>query len=229
VAGKSASPGPRELRHTVDRLPDVNSVEAWAAIRAVFGATPERPQIDPACTVRAARVAAARVAAIARAGGRIACATSQPGSLLGVHCALARAMRVGGGVVEDADDAGPLRVDGRGPRWIRWLEGVAVVTDGASLLTTSGPEAADEWMFLAGRPALVVADGPFASAAVAAGIELVAFAGLDRVDLAIPAARAAGCLVVPVHLGRPPRSYAALSGLLEHALTAASDWSGPEL
>jgi hypothetical protein len=228
VAGKVTTPGPRELRHQVERV-DANPVETWAAVRAVFGATVDAPQIDPLCTVRAARVAAARIGAVARAGGRIAFATAQPASLLGVHASLARHVRACGGSVDDTDDAGPMRVDGRGPRWLRWVDGVAVVTDGPSLLATTGADAAEEWMFLSGRPALVVADGPFARSAVAAGVEVVAFAGLDGLDLAIPAARAQGCLVVPVHPGRPARAYAPLTALLETAIDGDEGETGPEL
>ena len=151
IAGKVTSPGPRELRHQVEKL-DANPVEAWAAIRAVFGATIEESQIDPVCTTRAARVAGARIGAVARAGGRIAFATAQPASLLSLQSALARRARACGGSIDDTEDAGPMRVDGRGPRWLRWIDGVAVVTDGASVLATTGPDAAEEWMFLSGPP-----------------------------------------------------------------------------
>jgi hypothetical protein len=228
VAGKTTSPGPSEVRHSVERL-ETNPVETWAAIRAVFGATPDEARIDVECTVRAARVAAARIGAVARSGARIAFATAQPASLLGVHAALARLARSAGGEIDDADDTGPLRVDGRTGRFLRWVDGIAVVTDGSSLLATTGPDAAEEWMFLAGRPSLVVADGPFAAAAVDAGVEAVAFAGLDRVDLAVPAVRTKGCLVVPVHGGRSPRAYAPLVALLARAYAEGADAGGPEL
>lgn len=228
IAGKVTSPGPRELRHQVEKL-DANPVEAWTAIHAVFGASVEEPQIDPLCTTRAARVAGARIGAVARAGGRIAFATAQPASLLGVHGALARRARACGGAIDDTDDAGPMRIDGRGPRWLRWIDCVAVVTDGASVLATTGPDAAEEWMFLSGRPVLVVADGPFALSAVRAGVEVVAFAGLDRIDLALPAARAQNCVVVPVHSGRSARAYEPLTTLLETAIDGDPGALGPEL
>jgi hypothetical protein len=173
-------------------------------------------------------VAAARIGAVARAGGRIAFATAQPASLLGVHGALARLAGEAGAAVDDTDDAGPMRVDGRGGRWLRWMDGVAAVTDGSSLLATTGADAAEEWMFLAGRPALVVADGPFATSALRAGVEVVALAGLDRLDLAIPTARAQGCLVVPVHGGRPARAYRPLTTVMASAF-GADTASGPEL
>ena len=41
-----------------------------------------------------------------------------------------------------------------------------------ALCATRGPEAPQEWLFLVPRPALVVADGPFADVALEAGIEV---------------------------------------------------------
>jgi hypothetical protein len=65
------------------------------------------------------------------------------------------------------------------------------------------------------RPALVVADGPYADVAVDAGVEVIAFAGLDHCSLAIGAGQAPGCLVVPMWTDRPPGAY---RPLLERAL-----------
>ena len=119
-------------------------------------------------------------------------------------------------------------------RFLRWVDGVAVVTDGSSLLATSGADAAEEWMFLAGRPSLVVADGPFAAAAVDAGVEVVAFAGLDRVDLAVPAVRTTALHSNGVWWSRctaagRPAAYAPLVALLERAYAEGAGAGGPEL
>ena len=65
----------------------------------------------------------------------------------------------------DLADFGPIRADGRTPRWLRWVGGVAVVSDGRALCDARDGEAAREWMFAIPRPALVVADGPFAEVA----------------------------------------------------------------
>jgi hypothetical protein len=61
--------------------------------------------------------------------------------------------------------------------------------------------------FVLGRPRLVVADGPFGEVAWESGIEVVTFAGLDRCALAIPAARADRCTLVPMRTDRPPGAY----------------------
>jgi hypothetical protein len=224
-------PGPTELRRLVEHIArgdryslgeltpidGLTALDGWAAITDVFGATPELPRIDPARTIAATERAAQRVRAVASTGARVACATAHPASLLSVLSAFAHLARVSGGDVADANDVGPIRADGRAARWLRWLDGVAVVTDGESLCGTHDGEAAREWLFAVPRPALVIADGPFAEVAWEAGIEVVVLAGLDRPGLAIAAARNRNCTLVPLRTDRPPRNYAVIRTLLEPA------------
>ncbi|MDQ1511596.1 MAG: hypothetical protein QOG50_3440 [Actinomycetota bacterium] len=222
VAGRAPVSSPSELRRgveraAVDRLHPAPLDEAWASVGSAFGATADDPRIDPALTVSAACRAGARVSEVANANARIAFATSLPASLLTVHLAIARFARISGAEVPDDDDAGPLRVDGRADRHLRWVDGVAVVTDGQSLLSVRGLEAAQEWLFMIPRPALVVADGPYADVAVEAGIEVIAFAGLEHCSLAVAPSRTRHCLVVPMWTDRPPGAY---RPLLERALAA---------
>jgi hypothetical protein len=224
VAGPAAAPGPSELRRLVeraanDRVHPVLLDDAWASVTEIFGGTQEAPRIDPDLTIAAARRAVWRIVEVAETGAHIAFATSRPASLLTVYLALVRLARISGAdVADDDDDSGPLRVDGRAARALRWIDGVAVVTDGVSLCTTRGPDAADEWLFLIPRPALVVADGPYADAAVEAGIEVIAPAGLEHCSLAVARRRGRSCLVIPMWTDRPPGAY---RPLLETALTAA--------
>jgi hypothetical protein len=225
VAGRAATaPGPSEVRRLVeraatDRAQNVRLDEAWVAVTEVFGGTSESPQIDAARTISAARAAVRRLATVAETGAHIALATSKPASLLPTYLALARLARISGGDVADDDqDSSPLRVDGRAARVLRWVDGVAVVTDGQSLCETRGPEAAAEWLFLVPRPAIVVADGPFADAALDAGLEVIAPAGLDHVSLAVERKRGERSHVIPMWTDRPPGAY---RPLLENALTAA--------
>ncbi len=158
--------------------------EAWIAVHAVFGATIADPRIDPELTIAAMARAVDRIVEVASTGAHISLATSQPASLITLSLAFARLARSCGADVADDDDSPALRVDGRAARAIRWVDGVAVVTDGQSLCATRGPEAPQEWLFLVPRPALVVADGPFADVAIDAGIEVIALAGLDHCSLA---------------------------------------------
>ena len=194
-------------RAATDRTDPVLLDDAWAAVEAVFGASTATPRIDPNLTIAAARRAVARIVEVAGTGAHVALATSRPASLITFYLALARLARISGGEVPDDEDSSPLRVDGRSPRGLRWVDGVAVVTDGQSLCATRGPEAALEWIFLMSRPALVIADGPYADAALGAGIEVIVPAGLDHCSLAIGDDRDRRCLVIPMWTDRAPAAY----------------------
>lgn len=222
VAGAASTPGRTEMRHLVERLGD-DVDECWAALERATGTTRNSPRIDPACTMRAVEDAAARIDAVARAGGRVAFATARPAAMLALHAGLARVARERGAEVVEEDDAGPLRVDGRMPRWLRWIDGVACVTDGDSLLAAQRSDAGTEWLFVVGRPALVVADGPFAECALEQGIDTVGFGGLDRPGLLVAATREPGACAVPVHPGRPPRAYALVGEAFVAAFRAVSE------
>src|SRR5262249_51265305 len=142
-AHSGAGPGPTELRHFVDRLvaadravlgelapiPGLTAIDGWAAVTEVYGASAKSPAIDAAHTVAAARRAGARIRAVATTGARIAIATAHPASLLSLYLAVARLARECGADLIDLPDVGPLRADGRASRWVRWVDGVATVTD----------------------------------------------------------------------------------------------------
>jgi hypothetical protein len=229
VAGPGgAGLGPTELRRKVERLAagdrrelgelspiaGVTLQTAWAAVTDTFGARADSAHIDAARTASAARAAAARVRSVASAGGRVAIATARPASLLTLHLAFGALVRDHDGELIDLADFGPIRADGRTSRWLRWIGGVAVVTDGRTLCATGDGEAAREWLFAMPRPALVVADGSFAEVAWEAGIEVVALAGLDRPALAVAANRDGRDIVVPLRTDRPTRAYGVIEDLV---------------
>jgi hypothetical protein len=220
VAGRASAATASELRRMVeraagDRVHPTALDDAWASVGSVFGATLADPRIDPALTISAARRSVERISEVADANARIAFATSRPASLLTFHLALARFARISGADVPDGDDAGPMRIDGRADRYLRWVDGVAVVTDGQSLCSVRSIEAAQEWLFMIPRPALVVADGSYAEVAADAGIDVIAFAGLDHCSLAVASAKFRRCMVVPMWTDRTPGAY---RPLLERAL-----------
>jgi histidinol phosphate phosphatase hisN-like protein len=240
VAGPGgAGLGPTELRRKVERLAigdrhelgelsPINGLTvnaAWTAVNETYGASFESALIDAARTASAVRAAAARVRAVASTGGRVAIATSRPASLLTLDLAFAALVRDNEGELIDLVDFGPIRADGRASRWLRWVGGVAVVTDGRTLCATADGEAAREWLFAMPRPALVVADGPFAEVAWEAGIDVVAFAGLDRPALAVVAHRDGSDIVVPLRTDRPTRAYR----VLEDLVAGRSVASAPEV
>jgi mRNA-degrading endonuclease toxin of MazEF toxin-antitoxin module len=71
-------------------------------------------------------------------------------------------------------------------------------------------------MFAMPRPALVIADGPFAEVAWESGVEVVALAGLDRLALAVATAtaRRETGVVVPLCTDRAARAYRVLEELV---------------
>lgn len=218
LAGPHARLGRAEVAATVARLaagqPDatlgldlgpISRDEAWAALDAGWGYTGEGPRafIEPEHTIRAGADAAVRLRAVAAGRGRVALATGRPASLLPAYRALATWLAGLGAQVLSSEARGPLP----GGRAIWWLDGVAVVTDGASVLADDGRGAAEEWLFAVGRPDLVIADHGFAAAALAAGHETVAFADLDAVVLGVAACRDRPVWLVPLDDRRPPEAY----------------------
>jgi hypothetical protein len=241
VAGTGGSgPGPTELRRLVERiaandrrslgdiapLRGISTDTAWTAVTATYGATRTDAAIVATHTLDAARRATARVTEIAVTGARVAVATARPASLLTVHLAWARLARTAGADLVDLADFGPIRADGRTQRWVRWIGGVAVVSDGRALCDTADGEAAREWFFAIPRPALVIGDGPFAEVAWEAGVEVVALAGLDRPGLAVASAREGRALVVPLRTDRPARAYAPLEDVIADAVSRPTAISG---
>jgi hypothetical protein len=73
------------------------------------------------------------------------------------------------------------------------------------------------------RPDLVVADHAYAGVASAAGLEVVAFADLDAVALAVAAWQGRAMRVIPLDDRRPPSAYDGLLDLLETLASAPVD------
>lgn len=159
--------------------------------------------IDPDRTTAAAARAADRFLEVARDHGRVALATGRPASLLSCYGAIADALDDAGARVVDLGAFGPFR----GNRSLWWVDGVAVVTDGASLLADDGITTGDEWLFSVGRPDLLVCDRGFAAAGITAGIETVALADLDAVVLGVAERRDRPVRVIPIDEQRPPGAY----------------------
>jgi hypothetical protein len=223
VSGRVAGPHPllgrTEVEHLVARLvagaPEatlgldlgwVSRDEAHGAIDAIWGwdGTSPRAAIDPAHTLEAADGAAGVLAATAVPGARIALATGRPAALLPLYRGLAASVTAEGAEVLVCDRQA---VDGAAEQVLWWHDGVAVVSDGRSVLADDGLLAGREWLFAVGRPELAIADPGFAAAALAEGHQTIAFADLDALALGVAARRGLPVCVVPIHDGRPPTAY----------------------
>jgi hypothetical protein len=202
------------------RFTDLTMEHAAAAMDLVFGWEGDGPRarIDPARTVDGFTAGVTRVLEVARGGARLAFATARPAPLLGVYRALAVAAGAAGGNVLTATQSAPIDRTGRR---VWWIDGVATISDGASLLADDSTAAADEMLFVLPRPDLVVADRAFAGTALGSGLEVVAIADLDAVALAVAAWRGMAVRVVPLDEHRTPHAYEPLLELIDEAARAA--------
>jgi hypothetical protein len=219
VAGPHPLLGRAEVEHLVARLvagaPEaafgldlgrVGRDEAYGAIDAIWGwdATNPRAAIDPDRTLEAADAAAGLLAGAAVPGARIALGTGRPAALLPLYRGLAAALTADGAEVLACEHQA---VDGAAEQVLWWHDGVAVVSDGLSVLADDGLLAGRDWLFAVGRPKLAIGDHGFAAAAVAEGHQTIALADLDALALGVAARRGLPICVVPIHDGRPPAAY----------------------
>jgi len=139
--------------------------------------------IDPYKVLDALDAAGDRLAKAAREGERVLVATGHPVGLLPLDMAVAGLLR---------DHGAKLLTPSEGVDWqeedkrreVRYLHGVAVLTDRASTLHTHSPEAMQR-MLAEATPDLVFADHGFAGAAIEAGVETVAIADINDPALVV--------------------------------------------
>jgi hypothetical protein len=238
VAGRSAEFGSVEITGVMRRVArndraallgcapfeGIDLDQVRDAVAAVYGWDGDGPRarIDATRTIDRFEAAHARVLEVARRGGRLAFATGAPASLFTLHRALAQAADAAGGQVFTSGESVAFDSRRRAATRLQWIDRVASVSDGRALLTDErAPHAAEELLFAVGHPDLVVADRSFAGHALARGLEVVAFAGLDALAFAVAEWRGQAVRVVPLDEHRPPGAYQPLVELV-----AAGDSSG---
>jgi len=146
--------------------------------------------VDPDHVQDACRAVGDRLASACRRGERVILATGHPVGLAHLYLAVGRELRARG--VELLTPADGLRWEdgGRDHPWqIRYLEGLALLTDTASARHTHSGDAMAR-MLEQERPDLVFADHGFAGAAIERGIDTVSIADVN--DPALLVARAQG-------------------------------------
>ncbi len=236
VAGRSMRFGRDEIVSVMRRLahgapatrlglPPFDALEnrhVEIAVAEIYGWAGDGPRarIAPSRTVDGFTAACERILEVAAARGRIAFATARPASLLPLYRRLVARAGAAGADVLTADETGVVGLSGRR---VRWIDKVAVLTDGAALLGDDSVDAAHEWLFTLARPDLVVCDRTYAGVAVATGLEAVAFADLDGLALAVAAWQGRSLRIVPLDDRRPPRAYAGLLDLLESLAATPRD------
>lgn len=186
--------GDPDLQFGIEGLAGAMSVEAVTGLMAeaagfnpdpsiVEGPTP----IDPWKVLAASGAAGERLAVAAGRGELVVCATGHPVGLILLYGAVGRLLERGGAKLARPMEGGAWWEGGR--REIRYLNGVAVLTDRASSLHTHAPGPMRR-MLEEVRPDLVLADHGFAGAAIQAGVETISV--VDVNDPAPVVARAMG-------------------------------------
>jgi Phosphatase len=146
--------------------------------------------VDPALVLDVCEEVGERLARACERGDRVVLATGHPVGLAHLYTAVGRELTARGVEILRPADGLTWQDDDRDHPWqIRYLEGVALLTDVASARHThSGDPMAR--MLREVRPDLVFADHGFAGAAIERGVETVSIADVN--DPALIVARAQG-------------------------------------
>lgn len=211
---------------------DITVDEVLDAVRSVCGRDPrEGPRegsgghgtgwIDPEATVAALERHASRLAAAAARREAVLLATGHPTGLLAHYMAVARELQAAGCALltpMDGHAVDTVEADA-GRRWeVRYLDGVACVSDGASLRHTHRDDAMRALLAdlraEGRRPGLVVADHGFAGAAVAAGLPTLSIADVNDVALPLAQVRGVTDAVLPLDDNLPPRTMVPVTAWL---------------
>jgi hypothetical protein len=196
---------------------DTTLREAVDAVRSLCGGDPGGSPdiegtgyIDPEATLRAVAHQRRVLAGVAAGGGaRVLLATGHPTGLLGHYTALARALQAAGSRLVMALDDTTVRTgdDGR-RRDVRFIDGVACISDGGSLRHSHRSDYMEAMLdALDGRVDLVLADHGMAGAAIERGVTTLSIADVN--DPALPLAQVRGRTsgVLPIDDNLAPRHY----------------------
>jgi hypothetical protein len=146
--------------------------------------------IDPELVLAACEAVGDRLAEAVRRGERVILATGHPVGLAHLYIEIGRVLRARGVRVLQPYEAVAWQEPGRHHKWeIRFLEGVAMLTDRASMKHTHSGDPMTR-MLSEERPDLVFADHGFAGGAIEAGVETVSIADVN--DPALVVAKAQG-------------------------------------
>ena len=171
-------------------------------------------RIDPHLVVEAVDVAAELLADAVERGARVVVATGHPTGVLSLHLEVVARLRAAG--CEVLTPAADARVSAdhlaTGAR-IRYLGGVAMLSNGADLLHTHAPEPM-QTVLAAARPDLVLADHGWAGAAAQAGIPTIGLADTNDPAMFIGAEEGKVACAVPLDDNVPPDAYLPLAAYL---------------
>jgi len=203
--------GDRDLQLGLLDLGSLSRHEVLAAVAAEAGFDPDPridtgpTPIDPFRVLAAWEVAGDRLARAAAAGERVLLATGHPAGLTLLYQAIGELLERGGAKLLRPLSGHSWREAGR-HRQIRYLHGVAVLSDRGSTVHTHAPGPM-ELLLQEVRPDLVIADHGFAGAAIQAGVETISVADVNDPALVVAKRRGRTEIVVVMDDNVLPEDY----------------------
>ena len=187
-------------------------MEAVAALCGCSAALDERDGggvIDPDLVLDALERLGTRLGQAVRSGERMLIATGHPTGVLAMYMALANALAAGGVKLETPLDDVRLEPPEKRKRkrYVRYLDGVAVLCAGADVIHTHDSWPMDALLDQIEPPDLVLADHGWAGAATVRGIEVAAFTDVNDPAIAVAKADRLLDIVVPCDDNLPPVAY----------------------
>jgi hypothetical protein len=163
--------------------------------------------VDPERVLDACAQAGDRFADAIRRRERVIIATGHPVGLAHLYIEVGRLLHAGGAtIVEPADGVTWREVDRSHPWQIRYLDGVAMLTDKASARHTHSGDAMER-MLDDLTPDLVFADHGFAGAAIERGVETVSIADVNDPALLVAQAQGRTRTVIVMDDNVAPQAY----------------------
>ena len=163
--------------------------------------------VDPELVLDACEAVGDRLADACRGGERVILATGHPVGLAHLYIEVGRQLRARGVELLRPHEGVAWRDGDRHHSWqVRYLEGVAMLTDRASARHTHSGDAMGR-MLAEARPDLVFADHGFAGAAIEAGVDTVSIADVNDPALLVAKAQSLTETVVVMDDNVQPEAY----------------------
>lgn len=163
--------------------------------------------VDPERVLLACERVGDRMAEACRRGERVIFATGHPVGLIHLYTAVGRELRARGVELLTPADGLTWHDDERDHPWqIRYLEGVALLTDIASARHTHSPDPMRRMLELE-RPDLVFADHGWAGAAIEDGVDTVSIADVNDPALVVAQAQGRSETVIVMDDNVRPEDY----------------------
>lgn len=163
--------------------------------------------VDPELVLDVCEAVGDRLAVACREGERVILATGHPVGLAHLYIEVGRQLRARGVELLRPHEGVAWRDGDRHHSWqVRYLEGVAMLTDRASARHTHSGDAMVR-MLAEARPGLVFADHGFAGVAIEAGIDTVSIADVNDPALLVAQAQGRTETVVVMDDNVQPEAY----------------------